>query len=146
MGRNGASKWLLLLRNYSRGEAIVALAKLQLDPVIDGLRQLLGERLSTAEAVRLQHGHDESYHAPLPPDAVAFAQSTAEVAEIVKLCARHDCPVIPFGTGTSLEGQVMALKGGVSIDLTGMGEIIEVHQQDLDCRVQAGVTDRKSVV
>ena len=121
----------------------MVLAKAQLDPVIDGLRQLLGERLSTAEAVRLQHGRDESYHAPLPPDAVAFAQSTAEVAEIVKLCARHDCPVIPFGTGTSLEGQVMALKGGVSIDLTGMDEIIEVHQQDLDCRVQAGVTRKQ---
>jgi len=121
----------------------MVLAKAQLDPVIDGLRQLLGERLSTAEAVRLQHGRDESYHAPLPPDAVAFAQSTAEGVEIVKLCARHDCPVIPFGAGTSLEGQVMALKGGVSIDLMGMDEIIEVHQQDLDCRVQAGVTRKQ---
>ncbi len=70
------------------------------DPVVEELRALLGERLSTSAAVREQHGHDESYHPTHPPDAVAFATSTEEVAEIVKLCARHKRPVIPFGTGT----------------------------------------------
>ena len=108
------------------------------DPVIEELRRLLGTRLSTSGAVRDQHGHDESYHTVHAPDAVAFPQSTEEVAEIVKICARHKTPVIPFGSGTSLEGQVMALHGGICIDTSQMKEILEVNAEDLDCRVQAG--------
>ena len=104
------------------------------------LKELLGERLSTGLAVREHHGRDVlSYHPTLPPDAVAFAQSSAEVAEIVKVCARHKTPVIPFGTGTSLEGHVMAPRGGVCIDLSGMDEILKVNAEDLDVTVQAGV-------
>jgi len=110
------------------------------DPLIAALRALLGERLSTARAVREHHGKDSSYHAMEMPDAVAFAESTEEVAAIVKLCAAHKVPVIPFGTGTSLEGQVQAAQGGVCIDLSGMNAILEVNESDLDCRVQAGVT------
>ena len=110
------------------------------DPLIDALRELLGERLSTAWAVREHHGKDASYHAMEAPDAVAFAETTEEVAAIVKLCAAHKCPVIAFGTGTSLEGQVQAPKGGVCIDLSAMNTILEVNEADLDCRVQAGVT------
>src|SRR5258708_31484376 len=87
---------------------------------IDALRQLLGDRLSTSQAVRDQHGKDESYHPVMAPDAVAFALTTEEVSEIVKLCARDRVPVIPFGTGTSLEGGVAALHGGVSIDVSRM--------------------------
>ena len=111
--------------------------------LIDDLRRLLGERLSTSEAVREQHGRDESYHAPALPEAVAFARSTEEVAEIVRICARHRTPVIAFGTGTSLEGHVQALHGGVCIDLAGMNEVLEVNAEDLDCRVQAGVTRKQ---
>jgi D-lactate dehydrogenase (cytochrome) len=121
----------------------IANAPTQDPAVVEELRALLGERLSTAAAVREQHGHDESYHPGHPPDAVAFAHTTDEVAEIVKICARHERPVIPFGTGTSLEGHVAALSGGVSIDLTQMNQVLEVNQEDLDCRVQAGVTRKQ---
>jgi D-lactate dehydrogenase (cytochrome) len=110
------------------------------DPLIEALRALLGERLSTARAVREHHGKDASYHAMEMPDAVAFAESTEEVAAIVRLCADHKRPVIAFGTGTSLEGQVQAAQGGICIDLSGMNAILEVNEADLDCRVQAGVT------
>lgn len=109
------------------------------DSVIEDLQNLLGARLSTSGAVREQHGHDESYHSAHAPDAVAFARSTEEVAEIVMICARHKTPVIPFGSGTSLEGQVMALHGGICIDTSRMQKILEVNAEDLDCRVQAGV-------
>jgi D-lactate dehydrogenase (cytochrome) len=111
--------------------------------VITRLRQRFGERVSTAPAVREQHGKDESYHAPAPPDAVVFAQSTAEVAEIVKLCAEHKVPVIPFGTGTSLEGHVAALHGGICIDLSQMNRVLRVSAEDLDCTVEAGVTRKR---
>ncbi|MEM7223567.1 MAG: FAD-linked oxidase C-terminal domain-containing protein [Pseudomonadota bacterium] len=111
--------------------------------VIEALRDLLGERLTTSVAVCQQHGTDESYHTPFPPDAVAFAESTEEVAQIVKICAAERCPVIPFGTGTSLEGHVAALKGGVSIDVSRMNQVLEVNDGDLDCRVQAGVTRKQ---
>jgi len=107
------------------------------------LAALLGERLSTAPAVREQHGHDESYHATEPPDAVAFARGTEEVARIVRICARHRVPVIPFGTGTSLEGHVAARYGGVSVDLSQMNRILRVSQGDLDCTVEAGVTRKQ---
>ncbi|MDH3673212.1 MAG: FAD-binding protein, partial [Gammaproteobacteria bacterium] len=115
----------------------------RLESLVDELKVLLGERLSTSAAVCEQHGKDESYHAPAAPDAVAFAESTDEVAEIVGLCAQHRTPVVAFGTGTSLEGQVAALRGGVCIDLSRMADVIEVNQEDLDCRVQAGVTRKK---
>ena len=104
------------------------------------LRELLGERLSTAEAVLQQHGTDESYHPPRPPDAVAFVTSTEEVAGVVGVCAKYRCPAILFGAGTSLEGHIAALNGGVSLDLSGLDRILEINPDDLDCRVEAGVT------
>ena len=88
--------------------------------IIDDLRQFLGDRLSTPEAVRDHHSHGESWHAPGLPDAVAFPETTDEVAAIVAACARERVPVIAFGMGSSLEGHVNAIHGGVSIDLTRM--------------------------
>ncbi len=114
-----------------------------LDPVIVELRELLGGRLSTSDAVREQHGRDESFHELAAPDAVAFAGSTEDVAAIVGVCARHKIPVIAYGTGTSLEGHVQALHGGVCIDLSQMNAILEVNAEDLDCRVQPGVTRKQ---
>eukprot|EP00003_Mantamonas_plastica_P019374 TRINITY_DN3170_c0_g2_i2.p1 TRINITY_DN3170_c0_g2~~TRINITY_DN3170_c0_g2_i2.p1 ORF type:complete len:300 (-),score=30.48 TRINITY_DN3170_c0_g2_i2:143-1042(-) len=110
------------------------------ESLINSLREMLGDRLSTAAAVLEQHGKDESWHASSPPDAVVFATSTEEVAEVVKLCAAHEVPIVPFGTGSSLEGHVAALRGGICIDLSRMDAILAVHTEDLDCRVQAGVT------
>ncbi|NQV83665.1 MAG: FAD-binding protein, partial [Rhodospirillales bacterium] len=110
------------------------------DDLIDALRDLLGDRLSASEAVREQHGHDESYHESHAPDLVVFPNSTEEVSEVVKLCAARGVPVIPFGTGTALEGGVAALHGGVCIDLMGMNEIIRLNAEDMDVSVQPGVT------
>ncbi len=113
------------------------------EAAIAALATRFGERLSTAAAVREQHGRDESYHPPAPPDAVVFARSTEEVAEIVRLCAAHHVPVTPFGTGTSLEGHVAALDGGVCIDLSQMNRVLRVSTDDLDCTVEAGVTRKQ---
>jgi D-lactate dehydrogenase (cytochrome) len=104
------------------------------------LSQRFGDRVSTAQAVREQHGHTTTYHKNLPPDAVVFAQSTEEVADIVRICASRNVPVIPFGAGSSLEGQLNAPFGGISIDLSQMDQILAVNAEDLDCTVQAGVT------
>ena len=114
------------------------------EPCIRELGALFGERCSTGETIREQHGRDESFHPSAPPDAVVFVESNEEVAEIMKLCVQHGTPIIPYGTGTSLEGHVAALQGGVCIDLTRMNQVLEVNAADLDCRVQAGVT-RKQV-
>jgi D-lactate dehydrogenase (cytochrome) len=107
------------------------------------LRRILGDRLSTSAVVCAHHGKDESYHTPHAPDAVAFAHSTEEVAAIVKLCADHKTPVIAFGAGTSLEGQVAALAGGVCIDMSQMNRILRVGAADLDASVEAGVTRKQ---
>jgi D-lactate dehydrogenase (cytochrome) len=107
------------------------------------LIQRFGERATTARAIRERHGQDESYHAPHPPDAVVFPHSTQEVVEIVQLCAEHRVPVIPYGVGTSLEGNIAAVRGGVCIDLGQMNRVLEVNREDLDCRVQPGVTRKQ---
>ena len=113
------------------------------DPCLQELQKLLGECLSLSESVREQHGRDESFHASAPPEAVAFAESNEEVAEIVRICVKHKKPIIPFGTGTSLEGHVAALHGGICLDVSGMNKVLEVNDNDLDCRVQAGVTRKQ---
>jgi D-lactate dehydrogenase (cytochrome) len=107
------------------------------------LSGLLGDRFSTAPAVRDRHGQDESWHKSAPPDAVVFPESTDDVADIVRICARHNTPVIPFGVGTSLEGHVAALRGGVCIDMGHMNRVLEVNAEDMDARVQAGVTRKQ---
>ena len=113
------------------------------DVVIQALREIVGDRLSTASAILEQHGRDESWHNGSDPDAVVFAHSTEEVSEVVKVCAKYKVPIIPFGTGTSLEGGVVALKGGVSIDLMQMDKILSINVEDLDVTVQPGVTRKR---
>jgi D-lactate dehydrogenase (cytochrome) len=110
---------------------------------LDQVRALLGERLTTSHAVREQHGRDETYHAGAPPDAVAFPRSTEEVSAIVRICAAQKIPVIAYGTGTSLEGHVAALRGGITLNLMQMNAVLEVNAEDLDCLVQPGVTRKQ---
>ena len=108
--------------------------------VVGILKQQFGERLHTGQTMREQHGHTTTWIENQPPDAVVFAHNTEEVATIVKTCATHNVPVIPYGTGTSLEGHLNAPAGGISIDLGEMNAVLEVNAGDLDCRVQPGVT------
>jgi D-lactate dehydrogenase (cytochrome) len=111
--------------------------------VLTELKTLLGERVSTSGAVREHHGKDESYFPYAIPDAVVFPTSTEEVRDVVNICRRHRVPMIPFGVGTSLEGHILAVEGGVSIDLSRMNKVIAVHESDLDAVVQAGVTRKQ---
>jgi D-lactate dehydrogenase (cytochrome) len=109
--------------------------------LIDDLGALLGaDRVLTGRDILEQHAHDESFHPSAAPDAVVLAQSTDEAAAIVRVCARHRAPIVPFGAGTSLEGHVAALQGGVSIDMREMNRILRLSVEDLDVSVQAGVT------
>jgi D-lactate dehydrogenase (cytochrome) len=110
---------------------------------ITELKTLVGDRLSTAVAVREHHGRDITHHTACPPDAVAFAASTEEVSAIVKICAAHGTPVIAYGTGTSLEGHIMAPYGGICIDLSALNQVMRVNAEDLDCTVQACVTRKQ---
>ncbi|XP_041375603.1 probable D-lactate dehydrogenase, mitochondrial isoform X1 [Gigantopelta aegis] len=111
------------------------------DSLVQALRSIAGPRnVSTTEAIREQHGHDESYHACCPPDVVVFAESTEQVSQIAKLCNDTETPLIPFGLGTGLEGGIPALQGGVSLDLTKMTTITAVHEEDFDVEVEAGVS------
>ncbi len=107
---------------------------------IDILKQRFGERCQTSAAIREQHGHTTTWLENQPPDAVIFARSTQDVSEIVRVASEHDVPVIPFGTGTSLEGHVNAPLGGISVDVSQMNAIVEVHTADLDVVIQPGLT------
>jgi len=108
-------------------------------PILE-LKQLLGQRATDAAAVREHHSHGESYHPAAAPDVVCFPTTLDEVVEIVKIGARHGTPIVPFGAGTSLEGHVQALRGGISIDLRQMNRIVRISPEDLDATVEAGVT------
>jgi len=111
--------------------------------VVDILAQKFGERCSRSQAVREQHAHTTTWLPNQAPDAVIFAESTEEVAEVVRICADHKVPVIAFGTGSSLEGHVNAPGGGISVDLSRMNRILAVNAEDLDCRIEAGVTRKQ---
>jgi len=111
--------------------------------LLEELKALLGDRATASAAVREHHGKDESYFPYAPPDAVVFPESTEEVRAIVDLCRRHRTPLIPFGVGTSLEGHVLAIRGGVCVDLSRMNKVLAVHEADLDAVVQAGVTRKQ---
>lgn len=107
---------------------------------MEALQQKFQERFSSAMAVREHHGRDESPFPPMMPDAVVFVQSTEEVAWVAKHCNDHHVPLIPYGVGSSLEGHVLALEGGISVDLSGMNQMLAINSEDFTATVQAGVT------
>lgn len=111
-----------------------------LDRLLADLTELLGGRVSAQPAVRDHHSRGELYFPPAVPDLVAFPTTTDEVAGIVRACARHRVPLVPFGAGTSLEGHVSAVRGGVSVNLSGLNRILRLSVDDLDVTVEAGVT------
>jgi D-lactate dehydrogenase (cytochrome) len=111
--------------------------------LLDALRTAFADRCSTALAVREQHGRDESIFDVPPPQAVVFAESEADVARVLALCAEHHAPVIPYGAGSSLEGHLLAVQGGISLDVSRMNRILRVDAQDLTVTVQPGVTRKQ---
>jgi D-lactate dehydrogenase (cytochrome) len=111
-----------------------------IEQVIASIRGFLGERLSTAQAMREQHSRGEDTTPPTLPDAVAFVQTTDEVSRIMALCHQHGVPVVPFGAGTSLEGHVNPVRGGISLDLSQMTAVLELNSEDMDCLIEPGVT------
>jgi len=111
-----------------------------LSSAIEALAARFGNNLITSQAVREQHAHTTTWLPMQPPDAVIMARTTEDIQDVVRICAKHRVPVIPFGTGTSLEGQVNAPAGGTCIDLREMNRILAVHADDLDCVIEPGVT------
>jgi D-lactate dehydrogenase (cytochrome) len=111
--------------------------------VIGQLAAQFGNRMVTSQAVLEQHAHTTTWIPNQPPDAVVFPQNTDDVAQVVRLCAAERVPVIPFGAGTSLEGQVNAPRGGISLDFRDMNRILAVHAEDLDCVIEPGVTRKQ---
>ncbi len=110
-----------------------------LDPAfVDRLRERFGEQLHLTDAMREQHGRSEAHFATAAPDAVVFARSTDDVVALVELCVAAGVPIVPFGAGTSIEGNALAVRGGVSVNLSEMNAILEVNAEDFDCTVQAG--------
>ena len=112
------------------------------DTVIAAARKFLGERIATNAGMRDHHSHGQDTQPPVLPDAVAFIETSDEAGRLLALCHAHAVPVVPFGTGTSLEGHVTPVRGGISMDLSRMTALLEVNQADMDCRVEAGLTHR----
>src|SRR6201996_6401109 len=110
------------------------------EAVIAAARDLLGERITTNAALRDHHSHGQDTQPPVLPDAVAFIESTEEASRLMALCNTAHVPVVPWGAGTSLEGHVTPVRGGITLDLSRMTRVLEVSQPDMDCRVEAGVT------
>ena len=107
------------------------------------LEQRFGERFSVSHGVREHHGRDDSIY-PLPlPEGVVFAESTEDVVDLVKLCRAHHCPIVPWGAGSSIEGQLLAIRGGITLDMSRMNRIVSVAAEDLLVTVQAGVTRKQ---
>ncbi len=108
--------------------------------VINELAPMLGDRIHLSQATREQHGQGEDSYGCLAPDAVIYPFCNEEIAQIVSLCNQYSIPVIPFGAGSSVEGHLLAVQGGISLDLSEMNQVLEINPADMDCRVQAGVT------
>ena len=121
------------IRAGTRNEAAIQAA-------VSAFRQVFGPRFQTGEAIRAQHAHTTTYIPAQLPDGVLFVESADDVRAAVRLCAEHKVPVIPFGTGSSLEGQINAPYGGISIDFSRMNRVLEVNAEDLDCTVEPGIT------
>ncbi len=115
----------------------------EVETVIDAARGFLGERITTNPVLREHHSHGQDTQTPVAPDAVAFVETTEEASRLLGLCHQHRIPVIAWGAGTSLEGHVTPVRGGITLDLSRMDGILEVNAADMDCRVQAGVTRPK---
>src|SRR5207302_1499500 len=111
-----------------------------IEAAAEELKRLLGERASDAAAVCEHHSRGESYHAPAAPDIVCFPRSTDEVAAIAAISERFRIPIVPFGAGTSLEGHVHAVHGGITIDFRELNRVVRISAEDLDATVEAGVT------
>ena len=111
--------------------------------LIDALKARFGEQCSTALVVREQHGRDESSFQVPPPAAVVFAESTTDVADAVRLASQFEVPVIPFGVGSSLEGHLLAVQGGISLDVSRMNRVLSVNAEDLTVTVQPGITRKQ---
>lgn len=110
------------------------------DTVIAAARDFLGERITTNAGLRDHHSHGQDTQPPVLPDAVAFIESSEEAARLLGLCNAHGVPVVPWGAGTSLEGHVTPVRGGITLDLSRMDQVLSISQADMDCRVQAGIT------
>src|SRR4051794_22064300 len=108
--------------------------------ILTQFQQLFGDRVTDDEIIRGEHGAGFSYHDCMPPDWVVYPESTDEVVRVISIAAQHQIPVIPFGAGTSVEGHVSALQGGVCIDLRKMNKVLEVNFDDMYVAIQAGVT------
>ena len=113
------------------------------DIALTALAALLGNRLTTSDADRRLHGQNETYYPNTPPDAVAYPETTAEVSQILKICHANDCPVTAYGAASSLEGQHLALHGGLSLDMSRMNRVLGVQPEDLTCTVQPGLTRKQ---
>jgi D-lactate dehydrogenase (cytochrome) len=112
------------------------------DGVVEAARGFLGERISTSSGLRDHHSHGQDTQPPVLPDAVAFIETTEEASRLLALCNAAAVPVVPYGTGTSLEGHVTPVRGGISLDLSRMASVLEVSAPDMDCLIQPGVTHR----
>ena len=113
---------------------------MDIENAIAELQSCLGQRVTRSKSDLDLHGRSESYFPEAPPDAVAYPETTEEVAKIVGVCARHGLPVVGWGTGTSLEGQAQAFSGGIAVDFSRMNQVLEIAQEDMTVRVQPGVT------
>jgi D-lactate dehydrogenase (cytochrome) len=110
--------------------------------VIEAARAFLGERITTNAGLRDHHAHGQDTQPPVLPDAVAFIETTAEASQLLALCHAHNVPAVPYGVGSSLEGHVTPVRGGITLDFSRMTAVLEVNAEDMDCRVQPGLTHR----
>ena len=104
------------------------------------IEELWPESISTKMVIREQHGANETYFPEIVPDAVVFVKNTKEVSEILKICHEEECPIVAWGTGTSLEGNALAERGGISLDMMNMNKVLSINPEDMDAIVQPGVT------